>query len=119
MLLREHQRSLMSSMRGSLQSLNNWQRQSVLDVSIRSTEDEHSAFVTAAHMGCTDILAMLLDLGVPVDTTDMGGWTALHAACDSGHVQVCELHLTTVLQTCYQDALACMILEKFCINKPH
>ena len=89
-LLREHQQSVLTS-RGS--SINTSQRQSMLDVSIRSTEDEHSAFVTAAQLGCLEMVKLLMDVGVPVNIPDMGGWTALHAASDSGHDDVVDLLL--------------------------
>ena len=65
-LLREHQTTMMASMRGSVTSLNTSTRQSMLDVSIRSTADEHSAFVTAAQLGCTDMVKMLLEVSLPL-----------------------------------------------------
>ena len=43
------------------------QRQSMLDVSIRSTEDEHSAFVTAAQMGCVDMVSSDTYLDLPIN----------------------------------------------------
>ena len=68
-------------------------RQSMLDVSIRSSEDEHSAFVSAAQLGCPDMIRLMLDVGVPVNIPDTGGWTALHAAAKAGHFNVVQLLL--------------------------
>lgn len=55
---------------------------------MRSTDDESSAFVAAAKLGCMDMVKMLLDLGVPVNCPDAKGWTALHAAAEGGHLEV-------------------------------
>jgi hypothetical protein len=66
-------------------------RQSMLDVSVRSGEGEQSAFVTAAGLGCADMVKMLLEIGVPPDLPDQAGLTALHAAAENGHVAVIEL----------------------------
>ena len=66
-------------------------RQSMLDVSVRAGEGEQSAFVTAAGLGCADMVKMLLEIGVPPDLPDQNGLTALHAAAESGHVAVIEL----------------------------
>jgi hypothetical protein len=66
-------------------------RRSMLDVSVRSGEGEQSAFVTAAGLGCADMVKMLLEIGVPPDLPDQAGLTALHAAAEHGHVAVIEL----------------------------
>ena len=68
-------------------------RQSMLDVSVRSSETDHSAFVMAAHLGCADMLRLMLGVGVQADTRDVGGWTALHAAANAGHGDVAHLLL--------------------------
>lgn len=52
-----------------------------------------AAFVTAAQLGCIDMVRMLIDIGVPVNVPDTGGWTALHAACEAGHGEMVELLL--------------------------
>ena len=74
-------------------SVNASTRQSMLDVSIRSSDDEQSAFVSAAQLGCPDMVKLMLDVGVPVNIPDTGGWTALHAAVKAGHYRVVQLLL--------------------------
>ena len=39
------------------------------------------------------MVKLLLDLGVPVNSPDVGGWTALHAAASAGNTPVAELLL--------------------------
>ena len=57
------------------------------------------AFSAAAQLGCTDMVRMLLDLGVPVNATDARGWTALHAASAAGHEDVMLLLLQSGVST--------------------
>ena len=57
------------------------------------------AFSAAAQLGCTDMVRMLLDLGVPVNATDARGWTALHAASAAGHEDVMLLLLQSGVRT--------------------
>ncbi len=45
------------------------------------------------------MLKFLLHSGISVDAADIGGWTALHMACEAGHmhaVQVLLKHNATV-----------------------
>ena len=49
--------------------------------------------MTAAQLGCVDMVRMLLELGVPINVPDLSGWTALHAASEAGQTEVVELLL--------------------------
>jgi ankyrin repeat protein len=59
----------------------------------RLTDDERSAVVRAAEQGNTAAVALMLDLGFPLETRGDGGGTALHAASYSGSADVIRLLL--------------------------
>ena len=65
----------------------------LFQVGLRSSKDEHSAYVTAAGLGCMDMVQLLLEVGVPINTPSAGGWTALHAAADAGHATITAMLL--------------------------
>ena len=65
------------------------------------TNDVIAAFTTAAQLGCVDMLRMMLGLGVPVNATDAGGWTALHAAAQAGHDEAVALLLKSGVRSTY------------------
>lgn len=119
-LIREHEKisklhrssSTASSCSVMRASVDDSCRQSILDVSMRSSEDEHSAFVTAAQIGCLEMVKLLLNLGVPINVPDTGGWTALHAAVDSGHLDVTEFLLAngSRVNTGTDDGTTCLHL---------
>lgn len=55
---------------------------------------EPPALVLAALRGRAAIVAMLLNAGAHVDSTDMHGWTACHSAASNGHADVVAVLLT-------------------------
>ena len=42
------------------------------------------------YLGSLDRLKAVLDAGVPVNVRDAGGWTPLHYAAGSGHLEICK-----------------------------
>ena len=44
-------------------------------------------------LGSVEMVRLLLELGVPVNMPDIGGWTALHAAASAGQTEVATLLL--------------------------
>jgi ankyrin repeat protein len=59
----------------------------------RLAPDERAALVRAAGSGNTAAVALMLDLGIPLETRDDDGATALHAAAYSGSVETVRLLL--------------------------
>ena len=59
----------------------------------RLTDDERAAIVRAAEQGNTAAVALMLDLGFPLETRGDGGATALHTAAYSGSADVVRLLL--------------------------
>jgi hypothetical protein len=59
----------------------------------RLTAAEAATIVTAAEAGDADAVAVLLDVGLPIDARGGHGATALHAAAHSGSVETVTLLL--------------------------
>lgn len=59
----------------------------------RLTPDEHAALVGAAERGDTDAVALMLDLGLPIEARGDNGATALHAAAHAGSADTVQLLL--------------------------
>ena len=59
----------------------------------RLTDDERAAIVRAAEQGNTAAVALMLSVGLPLETRGENGGTALHAAAYSGSADVVQLLL--------------------------
>jgi ankyrin repeat protein len=59
----------------------------------RLAPDESASLVAAAERGDTDAVALMLDLGIPIETRAENGATALHAAAYSGSAAMVQLLL--------------------------
>ncbi|KAI5885780.1 ankyrin repeat protein, partial [Schizophyllum commune H4-8] len=56
--------------------------------------EQYSPIHTAAMNGIQDVVALLLDSGVPMDDPSAYGSTALHIAAENGHIELVRMLLS-------------------------